>query len=58
MVYVLLQFYIEDTNVIGVFGTIELGKKAKKDMEKITAEKYYSYAIEERRMNQLCIEYH
>lgn len=45
--YILIQHFIEDTDIIGVFSTEESAKKVKKDMESIRNAKHYSYTIQQ-----------
>lgn len=50
-VYLLMEFYIEDTNVIGVFARRKLAEKAKNEKEQ-ESDKYRDYEIDEMELQQ------
>ena len=56
-VYVLIEYFVEDTDIVGIFPKKELAEKAKTDLERIRDEKYYSHCIEEWEMEKLCFNY-
>ena len=57
-VYVLIEYFIEDTNIMGIFGNKEVALKAQKHIEQIKDSRYYSYNIEEWEMDCLCLHYY
>ena len=57
-VYVLIQYFIDDTDVVGVFSTFAIADKAKCDVQQIREAKYFTYEIQELEMQKLCMTVH